>query len=451
MLKINNDLFNFATMRPLYLFVWFCLSYSLRLFYRRIELVNAPKAFFGRTIYVSNHAAAFMDPLVVACFRKPILFFMTRSDVFTPISKPILWLVHMLPIYRQLDGVNTKEKNLEVFKECSKVLKSKRNLLIFGEGFTDDVFVRRLKPIKKGAVRIGFSALEAINWSEKVYIAAVGCNYTEPNRMRSDILIATSEKICLNDFKEAYLLNPSKVVSELTQRVEGLMKSQITHVENPHLVHLHEQIMILTRRGMNAKSYNSKLTLNERFEYSRKLADWLNNISNESIEPLKEVLNNYFELIKKNDLNDDEVWRVKQNLPFTVQNLFKIIALLPFTLLSLVHCAIPYLITKKFVELKFKRSVFWGSTKMLISMILIGLLNIPIIFMFDDLFGVSNWIGFFYYLLIGLFGLSGYLSLTVIKEIIRFNNLKKIDLSDIFVVRNKTIETLSKVLPSEFL
>ena len=73
---------------------------------------------------------------------------MTRSDIFTPMMKPILWLAQMLPIYRQLDGDGAVGKNAEVFKATSNVLKGGRNLLIFGEGFTDDVFIRRLKPIK---------------------------------------------------------------------------------------------------------------------------------------------------------------------------------------------------------------------------------------------------------------------------------------------------------------
>ena len=62
-------------MRFFYLILFFLLRYSLRIFYPRIKTVNAPKTFFGRTIYVSNHAASFMDPLVVATFRLPIVFF----------------------------------------------------------------------------------------------------------------------------------------------------------------------------------------------------------------------------------------------------------------------------------------------------------------------------------------------------------------------------------------
>ena len=161
--------------------MFYILNYTLRLYFRNVKVINKPPK-YGKTIYVSNHAASFMDPLVIAAFNRSVVYFMTRCDVFTSFTKPIFWVAHMLPIYRQRDGVNTKEKNIEVFKKCTETLLRNRNLLIFGEGFTDDTFIRRLKPIKKGAVRIGFITLEACNWKENIYIAAVGCNYSDPAR-----------------------------------------------------------------------------------------------------------------------------------------------------------------------------------------------------------------------------------------------------------------------------
>mgnify|MGYP000029100951 CR=1 FL=1 len=91
--------------------------------------------------------------------------------------------------------VNTKEKNNEVFIKCTETLLRNRSLLIFGEGVTDDKFIRRLKSIKKGALRIGFTTLEACNWKEKVYVAAIGCNYSNPSRFGSDLLIKKYLKI----------------------------------------------------------------------------------------------------------------------------------------------------------------------------------------------------------------------------------------------------------------
>ena len=119
---------------------------------------------------MSNHQGSFMDPLFIASQRKPIVFFMTRSDVFNKFSRPFLWAAHMLPIYRQRDGVDTKVKNAKIFEKTNVVLNGNRNILIFGEGFTDDRIQRRLHPIKKGPARIGFSALEYTNWNKEIYL-----------------------------------------------------------------------------------------------------------------------------------------------------------------------------------------------------------------------------------------------------------------------------------------
>ncbi|MEZ4889087.1 MAG: hypothetical protein R2779_00585 [Crocinitomicaceae bacterium] len=61
-------------MRFFYLMLKITLQYTLRIFYPRMKMINSPKEFYGRTIYVSNHAASFMDPLVVAALRRPIVF-----------------------------------------------------------------------------------------------------------------------------------------------------------------------------------------------------------------------------------------------------------------------------------------------------------------------------------------------------------------------------------------
>jgi hypothetical protein len=438
-------------MRFFYLILFFILRYSLRIFYPRIKTVNAPKTFLGRTIYVSNHAASFMDPLVVATFRLPIVFFLTRSDVFKPLTRPILWAAHMLPIYRQHDGVDTKDENQKTFQKCTQVLKYGRNLLIFGEGFTDDVFIRRLKPVKKGAVRIGFSALESMNWKKKIYIAAVGCNYSDPNQMRSDILIATSDRICLNDYKQEYEENPNKVITDLTKLVEQLMKDQITHIEQKDWCDFHENVMRLTRKGMNAKNSDTSIPLIKRWHYSQNLAQWLNSKSEEEIAELNELkseMNAYFSLQKKLKINENYLYELSKNTSLSRKKEFLyLIVLLPFALLGFIHCGLPYYGVKKFVEGSFKRKVFWGSVKLLLGMIAMGLLNIPFIFLFEAYIYPSYLLGTLYYALIGLFGLAAYMWWT---NLVRFREkgiVSRMDLSKMILKRESLIQKIKATIP----
>lgn len=437
-------------MRFFYLMLKITLQYATRIFYPRQKMLNTPKELYGRTIYVSNHAASFMDPLIVAGMRRPIVFFMTRSDVFTPLTKPILWAAHMFPIYRQHDGEDTKAKNEEIFKKCTRVLSFGRNLLIFGEGFTDDVFIRRLKPVKKGAARIGFTSLEELNWSKKIYMAAVGVNYSEPNRMLSDVLVSTSDKFCLNDYREMYEENPSKAINEVTKRIEKLMQDQITHIENKDLANFHESVMQLTRKGMNAVSYDRSISLVDRYKYSQKLANWLNQQSpeeNTSLSNLKEKVDAYFQLLKRSKTEEEYVYRVAENKLNNTLNYIYLVLVFPFMILGLIHCGIPYILIKRMVEKTFKRRVFWGSVKLLLGKIIIGLVNIPAIFLFYHFIFPSYWLGFAYYLLIGLFGLAAYIWFIKLKDIRINNQLKNVNFDAFVSKRAELIEEIKSIIP----
>ena len=100
-------------MKPLYFFCRTIFTYPIRLFFPRHIVLNNPKKAHNQTIYVSNHPASFMDPLVLPILTKPVYHFLARADVFSKFTSPIFKNAHMLPIYRQQDGVNTKEKNKE--------------------------------------------------------------------------------------------------------------------------------------------------------------------------------------------------------------------------------------------------------------------------------------------------------------------------------------------------
>ena len=441
-------------MRIFYFFLKFSIIYALRFFYPRLTLVNSPKRFFGRTIFVSNHAASFMDPLVLASLRRPIIFFMTRADVFKAWVKPIFWSLHMLPIYRQRDGAEMHRKNEAIFRTCSRVLYYNRNLLIFGEGFTDDVFIRRLKPLKKGAVRIGFSSLKRTGWKRKIYISAVGCNYSDPNEIRSDLLISHSDKICLNDFREEYEENPNKVVTELTKRLEKLMQQQITHVEDKENAPFHEHIMMITRKGMNARNFDRSIPLKKRWEYSRRLANWMNEQNleeDEQLKNLKDQADDYFKQLKANKVEERDVfWRKINPNGNRTSDISKLILLFPLALLGAIHCGIPYILIKRYVERSFKRKVFWGSVKLIIGQFVLAGINIPFIFIFYYLVYPSWWLAFAYYLSISLTGLAAYVWMRSFQSFKRRGELMKKDLKPLLNKREILEKEINRLVPLKF-
>ncbi len=439
-------------MRILYLFLFWTLRISNRVYFRKRETYNAPKGFYGSTIYVSNHAASFMDPLLVASSRNPIVFFMTRSDVFKPFLKPILWASHVLPIYRQQDGEDTKNKNEEVFKTCAKILSFGRNILIFGEGFTDDVFIRRLKPVKKGAARIGFIALEHTNWKKKIYLAAVGCNYTDPNFMRSDILISTSDKICLNDYRSAFEENPNKVITDITKLIEQKMRDQITHVEDKNWAPFHENVMQLTRKGMHSINYDSSISLEKRWRYSQKLANWMGEQELDEIPALVELkadIENYFSLLKRSKLREEFIFDFQSpNKGKRTWDALFLLFMFPLAIGGMIHCLIPYLLIKRFTEKTFKRRVFWSSVKLMLGKVSVGIFNIPVFFLIYNFIYPSFWLGLGYLLfIIPTLGLISYLyhrKITIYKT---KGLMQKMDLSPFIEKRRILIEKIKNLIP----
>lgn len=440
------------SMRFLYLCLRITLPYSLRVFYPRNRTYNRHYNMLGRTIYVSNHPNSFMDPIAIAGLRFPIVFFMTRSDIFTPLMKPILWACQMLPIYREHDGDDTRSKNEAVFKTCARILKNGRNLLVFGEGFTDDVFIRRLKPIKKGAVKIGFSTLEELGWKKKIYMAAVGCNYSMPSQMRSDLLMSMSDKICLNDYKEEYLENPNKVITTVTRLIEKMMREQITHVEEKDWAPFHEHLMMLTRKGMNADNFDRSIGLEKRWRYSQKLANWLNEqdtANNQELIALKDEADGYFKLLKRFRMGEHFLFWKEYN-GSRLREVLMLIFLLPFAIIGAFHCAIPYLITKRFVEKSFRRRVFWGSVKVVMGKILIAIFNIPFIFVFYYFIYPSWWLAIAYFFTIGLTGLAAYMWIHNLRTFKIKGVLLKTDTSKFRQKREALIERMKQVVPAEF-
>ncbi|MFA5574564.1 MAG: 1-acyl-sn-glycerol-3-phosphate acyltransferase [Brumimicrobium sp.] len=379
-------------MRPLYLFLKFLLRITLWIYYPRFKTINSSPKRYNSTIYMCNHAASFMDPLVIAGPQRPIVFFMTRADIYKGIMKQIFWAAHMLPIYRQQDGGNVKDNNLKVFKETSRLLKKGRNILIFAEGFTDDDFIRRLKPIKKGSVKMGFEALESINWSKEIYVQAVGINYTHRNVLGSGIIISNGNSVCLNAYRDEYKRDPIATIINLSARLEKEMQEQITYVKSKKMAPFHENVMRITRKGMNAIDSDKRIPLIERWEYSRNLANWMNENkveNNEEIMQLKERLESYFAMQEEVQIEETPFYNLVKNKRYKWRDILYLVLLAPLAMFSHIFTFIPVRFIKNFVEKSFKRSVFWGSVKMLLGAAAVGVYNLILLAIVSWLTGLS--------------------------------------------------------------
>ena len=370
-------------MKPLYFILRSILQFGLRLYFKSFTSINAPKKRNDSTIYVSNHPSAFMDPLVIGSLNKASVYFMTMASVFKGKFLMNLFMqFQMLPIFRAVDGKKALENNNWVFKKCIKLLTNQKNLLIFGESITDETFIRRVKPLKKGPFRIGFQTMTDSNWEKDIKIQVIGLNYSLPNLFRSDILMNYGKIFNLKDYKALYLEHPEKAINSLRKDVQMALVNEVVHVNDSNEYDLFENLLKISFKGLNPFSYNPQLTLSERFLFSKKLADKFNNyILNEDQKVLvANKTKRYLDLLKLNNVSDKEVYQYlygNENNKWKI--LFELLISFPLFIIGLFFNYIPYIITKNLVEKIFKRPVFWNAVKVLIGGLFGFIFQLPIL------------------------------------------------------------------------
>lgn len=375
--------FRFVRMRPLYFLLKLLLFYGIMLFFKKKRIVNSPKKFNAQTIFVVNHASAFLDPWVIAELQRPVLFFLARGDIFKKWLRPITWAAHMIPIYRTKEnGADSAEKNEAIFREVYGLLKRKKSILIFGEGYTDDVFIRSLKSVKKGPARIGFGAMEATNWQQDIKIQCSGINYADPNKFRGEVLISNSEPIHLKDYEALYKTNSTKAILEITKTVSEKLQSQITYLNDPKLTDFHNHIQSITKKGIAHHNSNESIDLEVRWRYSQKLASFLNKeyvASDHKWIELKSTVATYFKSIKKEKIEDQWVLDFSNNKkPNFIARCTLLLICFPLFILGSFHHLIPYQLIKRFTEKTFKRKVFWSGIKFILGYFILAVFNIAL-------------------------------------------------------------------------
>ena len=230
---------------------------------------------------------------------------------------------------------------------------------------------------------MAFFTLESLDWKEDVYLQALGTNYTNPGVFRSELVLQFGQKFRLNDFKDLYKENPTKALLEVMELVEEQMKQQITFVEDLERCEFHEQIMCLTRKGMNHENTDFSIPLEKRFHYSQQLALWVNAQEDANIAGFKTDLNTYFSSFDATKIKEEDVYEFSKTgkLNTSKQVLYNII-FAPIALLGLLHGWISYFVIKPKIEKAFKRQVFWSSVKLVASHFISGIYNLLLLIPF---------------------------------------------------------------------
>ena len=168
------------------------VSLALRLFFRRIETVNASNVpYKDALIFVMNHPNGLIDPSLVFVALPRRTSFLAKSTLFKiPGFSYFLKVVGALPVYRKMDGADVLE-NLKTFRASYDRLQKGGSIALFPEGVSHNS--PKLLRIKTGAARIALGAVSNCDKKIGLKIIPVGLYYTNKTTFRSEALLHFGE------------------------------------------------------------------------------------------------------------------------------------------------------------------------------------------------------------------------------------------------------------------
>jgi 1-acyl-sn-glycerol-3-phosphate acyltransferase len=201
---------------------------GLHIYCKKIQINN--KEIFnhsGPLLIACNHPNSFLDAIILCTlFKKPV-YSLARGDAFKKngVAK-ILTALHILPVYREREGVQHLNKNYDTFNECIEVFKQNGIVLIFSEALCVNEW--HLRPLKKGTARLAVTA-----WQQNIplQILPVGINYSSFKKFGKHIIINSGSLINKEHFKEV-LNTDGKLLNDLTKTIEQQLQQLVFEIDN---------------------------------------------------------------------------------------------------------------------------------------------------------------------------------------------------------------------------
>jgi glycerol-3-phosphate O-acyltransferase / dihydroxyacetone phosphate acyltransferase len=210
---------------------------ALRLFFRRIETVNADVVPRGAgVIFVLNHPNGLIDPALVFVALPRKISFLAKSTLFRmPVISFLLRTVEALPLYRRIDAGEDVSKNQKTFEMCRELLARGGSIALFPEGVSHNS--PKLLPMKTGTARIALGA--AASSEVEVKIVPVGLYYTSKTTFRSEALLHFGEPFVVQSIElDPDGQPPKTAVKELTSKIEEELREVTLNAETESELHI---------------------------------------------------------------------------------------------------------------------------------------------------------------------------------------------------------------------
>jgi len=213
----------------IYNFFKYYVKLCLFFYHKKIKVVgieNIPKK--EAVLFISNHPNALLDPILIATNNTRKLYFLSRASAFkNKLITRFLKSVHMIPVYRKRDGVDTLVKNKSTFSKSVELMHQHKTLYIAAEGSHN--VQRRIRAFKKGFVFIILDTFKKYPEMD-IKIVPVGVNYDTILGYPSSASICYAKPISA---KKHYVENDiQQTTNNLLKVVKNSLESVSVHVDD---------------------------------------------------------------------------------------------------------------------------------------------------------------------------------------------------------------------------
>lgn len=334
-----------------------------------------------------------MDGVLLSVLLRSRLSLLARGDVFKKLTaNKALRSMRLLPIYRMEDGAGNEQaaKNQQTFNECYEIFRKNGMVLIFPEGYC--VSERRLRPMKKGAAKMAFEAIEKYPEMD-LQVIPVGMNYSNSGHFREEVCINFGHPIAVQSYMELLKEGKqNKAITDFNTKLYEDLEREMVIIKDSSNDQVGNQYLLMARNQYKPAFFGFFKKTKKRFLAEKRAANDLNHLSEtnpESFETFRNNISNYFETFKNLKIKDK----------YFAIPLFEKILYLIFTivfavpaLVGLLLNFIPVRMAKNIAGAKVKKIEFYDSVYMG-SAAIIGIIYSLLLIIIC--MGFIGWIGVF--------------------------------------------------------
>jgi glycerol-3-phosphate O-acyltransferase / dihydroxyacetone phosphate acyltransferase len=336
-------------------------------YYRRIYFSgrsNIPKQ--AITLIASNHSTAFMEQILVAALQWRSVFFWAGAGSFDKSRVfPFLFRqMHVVPVWRQQEGLKKIANNKQIFEESKRILLKKSLFFITPEG--ESTSMKRLLTFKTGTARLAFMTAAHDDFENDVFILPAGVNYTYNKKYRSEVMMSFGAPLNVKKYKSLYSENANEAVRKLTEDLKRAIEKEIVQINIPEDDEVVEQFLCIFRNE-NQYYHNKKYSNDsQRLKMEQSIANLFNALENEKKDSLKIMAKNYHNKLETYQLKDRAI---QQNGTIDLIQLIQIVVFSPFAFLGWAAAIIPVNAARYLRKKSIKNMQFWAPMAVVYSFI----------------------------------------------------------------------------------